>query len=218
MIHKEGFTIIKNCILILITLNSVYYYLTDGFNLISLVILLVSIVMLTLVIQFFRNPKRITKINANHIIAPADGKIVVIEEVFEHEYLKDRRLQISIFMSPLNVHVNRNPISGEVKFAKYHPGKFLVAWHPKSSSENERTSVVIENKTTGPILFRQIAGAVARRIVMYSRKKQNAIQGIDMGFIKFGSRVDVFVPLEAKIHVNLNQHVRGGETVIASVK
>lgn len=218
MIHKEGFTIIKNFILILITLNSVYYYLTDGFNLISLVILLVSIVMLTLVIQFFRNPKRITKINANHIIAPADGKIVVIEEVFEHEYLKDRRLQISIFMSPLNVHVNRNPISGEVKFAKYHPGKFLVAWHPKSSSENERTSVVIENKTTGPILFRQIAGAVARRIVMYSRKKQNAIQGIDMGFIKFGSRVDVFVPLEAKIHVNLNQHVRGGETVIASVK
>ncbi len=218
MIHKEGFTIIKNFILILITLNSVYYYLTDGFNLISLVILLVSLVMLTLVIQFFRNPKRITKINANHIIAPADGKIVVIEEVFEHEYLKDRRLQISIFMSPLNVHVNRNPISGEVKFAKYHPGKFLVAWHPKSSSENERTSVVIENKTTGPILFRQIAGAVARRIVMYSRKKQNAIQGIDMGFIKFGSRVDVFVPLEAKIHVNLNQHVRGGETVIASVK
>lgn len=218
MIHKEGFTIIKNFILILITLNSVYYYLTDRFNLISLVILLVSLVMLTLVIQFFRNPKRITKINANHIIAPADGKIVVIEEVFEHEYLKDRRLQISIFMSPLNVHVNRNPISGEVKFAKYHPGKFLVAWHPKSSSENERTSVVIENKTTGPILFRQIAGAVARRIVMYSRKKQNAIQGIDMGFIKFGSRVDVFVPLEAKIHVNLNQHVRGGETVIASVK
>jgi len=218
MIHKEGITIIKNLILILITLNSLIYYLSDGFHIISLVILLCSIVMLSLVIQFFRNPKRITKINASHIIAPADGKIVVIEEVYEHEYLKDRRLQISIFMSPLNVHVNRNPISGEVKLAKYHPGKFLVAWHPKSSSENERTSVVIENKTTGPVLFRQIAGAVARRIVMYSSKKQKAIQGLDMGFIKFGSRVDVFVPLEAKIHVNLNQHVRGGETVIASVK
>ena len=218
MIHKEGITIIKNLILILITLNSLIYYLSDGFHIISLVILLCSIVMLSLVIQFFRNPQRITKINASHIIAPADGKIVVIEEVYEHEYLKDRRLQISIFMSPLNVHVNRNPISGEVKLAKYHPGKFLVAWHPKSSSENERTSVVIENKTTGPVLFRQIAGAVARRIVMYSSKKQKAIQGLDMGFIKFGSRVDVFVPLEAKIHVNLNQHVRGGETVIASVK
>ena len=218
MIHKEGITIIKNLILILITLNSLIYYLSDGFHIISLVILLCSIVMLSLVIQFFRNPERITKINASHIIAPADGKIVVIEEVYEHEYLKDRRLQISIFMSPLNVHVNRNPISGEVKLAKYHPGKFLVAWHPKSSSENERTSVVIENKTTGPVLFRQIAGAVARRIVMYSSKKQKAIQGLDMGFIKFGSRVDVFVPLEAKIHVNLNQHVRGGETVIASVK
>lgn len=218
MIHKEGITIIKNLILILITLNSLIYYLSDGFHIISLVILLCSIVMLSLVIQFFRNPERITKINASHIIAPADGKIVVIEEVYEHEYLKDRRLQISIFMSPLNVHVNRNPISGEVKLAKYHPGKFLVAWHPKSSSENERTSVVIENKTTGPVLFRQIAGAVARRIVMYSRIKQKAIQGLDMGFIKFGSRVDVFVPLEAKIHVNLNQHVRGGETVIASVK
>jgi phosphatidylserine decarboxylase len=174
--------------------------------------------MLILVIQFFRNPKRVTRINANHIIAPADGKIVVIEEVFEHEYLKNRRIQISIFMSPLNVHVNRNPISGEVKFAKYHPGKFLVAWHPKSSSDNERTTVVIENKTTGPVLFRQIAGAVARRIVMYSKKKQVAIQGQDMGFIKFGSRVDVFVPLEAKIHIDLNEHVRGGETVIASIK
>ena len=217
MFHKEGFSIIKKTILILIGLNCVLLYILNGFNIKSIMFLLVSLIPLFLVLQFFRNPKRQTNINENHIIAPADGKIVVIEEVIEHEYHKEPRIQISIFMSPFNVHVNRNPISGEVKYAKYHPGKFFVAWHPKSSSENERTSVVIENKTTGPILFRQIAGAVAKRIIMYSKKNDKVIQGQDMGFIKFGSRVDIFVPLDSKIHIKLNQTVRGGETIIASI-
>jgi phosphatidylserine decarboxylase len=217
MFHKEGFSIIKNTILILITLNWTLFYILNGFNLTFKIFLLFSLVILYLVLQFFRNPKRKTIINGNHIIAPADGKIVVIEEVVEHEYFNEPRLQISIFMSPLNVHVNRNPISGKIKYVKYHPGKFLVAWHPKSSSENERTTIVIENKTTGPILFRQIAGAMARRIVMYSKKNDEATQGKDMGFIKFGSRLDVFVPLDSKIHIHQNQIVRGGETVIASV-
>ena len=169
-----------------------------------------------LILQFFRNPKRHTLLNPNHIIAPADEKIVVIEEVHEHEYFEDKKIQISIFMSPLNVHVNRYPISGEIKYAKYHPGKFLVAWHPKSSIENEKTTVVVKNNTVGPILFRQIAGAVARRIVMYSKKGQNVTQGTEMGFIKFGSRIDIFLPINAKIKTKINEKVRGGETIIAS--
>ena len=151
----------------------------------------------------------------NEVVAPADGKVVVIEEVEETEYFKDKRLQVSIFMSPINVHVNRYPINGKVQYAKYHPGKYLVAWHPKSSIENERTTVVVENDKIA-VLFRQIAGALARRIVMYSKQNDIAIKGEDFGFIKFGSRVDLFFPLGTKIEVQLNQVVIGNKTIIAS--
>ena len=170
-----------------------------------------------LILQFFRNPKRQTIINDAHIIAPVDGKVVVIEEVFEKEYFNEKRIQVSIFMSPINVHVTRYPIGGEVVFSKYHPGKYLVAWHPKASEDNERTTVVIANKTSGEILYRQIAGAMARRIVNYAEPKMQVIQGSDAGFIKFGSRVDVFLPLNAVIKVNLNDQVKGGEQIIATL-
>ncbi len=216
MFHKEGFAIIRNTIIGLIAINSTACYFAGGFIWAVNLLIFASVVFAILVLQFFRNPKRNTVINANHIIAPADGKVVVIEEVVEHEFFKDKRIQVSIFMSPLNVHVNRYPITGEVKYAKYHPGKFLVAWHPKSSIENERTTVVVKNETTGPILFRQVAGAVARRIVMYSKKGDKASQGADMGFIKFGSRIDLFLPLDAKINANIDDVVKGGETVIAT--
>lgn len=216
MFHKEGFVIIRNTLTVLVALNATAWYFAQEFNWAMNLLLLTSVVFTVLVLQFFRNPKRNTILNDQHIIAPADGKVVVIEEVVEHEFFKDKRIQVSIFMSPLNVHVNRYPITGEVKYAKYHPGKFLVAWHPKSSIENERTTVVVENSTTGPILFRQIAGAVARRIVMYSKSEDKAVQGKDMGFIKFGSRIDLFLPLDAKINTNIDDVVRGGETVIAT--
>jgi len=216
MFHKEGFAIIRNTLTGLIAIDATAWYFAGGFNWLVNLIIFASAIFAILVLQFFRNPKRNTVINPNHIIAPADGKVVVIEEVTEHEYFNDKRIQVSIFMSPLNVHVNRYPITGEVKFAKYHPGKFLVAWHPKSSIENERTTVVVENETTGPILFRQIAGAVARRIVMYSKKGDKATQGADMGFIKFGSRIDLLLPLSATINTNIDDVVRGGETVIAT--
>jgi len=216
MFHKEGFAIIRNTLTGLITINAAAWYFSGGYNWAVSLLTFASVVFAILVLQFFRNPKRNTVLNANHIIAPADGKVVVIEEVVEHEFFKDKRIQVSIFMSPLNVHVNRYPITGEVKYAKYHPGKFLVAWHPKSSIENERTTIVVENETTGPILFRQVAGAVARRIVMYSKKSDKATQGADMGFIKFGSRIDLFLPLDAKINANIDDIVKGGETVIAT--
>jgi len=216
MIHKEGFTIIRNTLTALIALDATAWYFAGEFNWMVNLLLFASMVFAILVLQFFRNPKRNTHVNVNHIIAPADGKVVVIEEVVEHEYFKDKRIQVSIFMSPLNVHVNRYPITGEVKYAKHHPGKFLVAWHPKSSIENERTTIVVENKTTGPILFRQVAGAVARRIIMYSKVNDKAIQGNDMGFIKFGSRIDLFLPLNANINTNIDDVVKGGETVIAT--
>ncbi len=172
------------------------------------------IVVIIIIIQFFRNPPRDTEAGENEIIAPADGKVVVIEEVEETEYFKDKRIQVSIFMSPLNVHVNRYPMEGTVDYAKYHPGKYLVAWHPKSSTENERTTVVVKNGRKA-VLFRQIAGAMARRIVMYSKEGDQVQAGGEMGFIKFGSRVDVFLPLGTKINVTLNQVVIGGETAIA---
>ena len=170
-----------------------------------------------IVLQFFRIPKRNTIINPKHIIAPADGKVVVIEEVVETEYFNEKRRQISIFMSPLNVHNNRTPISGLVKYFKYHPGKYLVAWHPKASTENERTTVVVENEAGIQILFRQIAGALAKRICWYIDEGDKVVQGNEFGFIKFGSRVDLFLPLDAKILVDLNQKSVGGETVIAEL-
>ncbi len=171
--------------------------------------------LLIIILQFFRNPKRYTKQDDNHIIAPVDGKVVVIEEVFEKEYFKDKRLQVSIFMSPINVHVTRYALSGLVKFSKYHPGKFLVAWHPKASEENERTTIVIENQTFGEVLYRQIAGALAKRIVNYAKENTNVVQGTDAGFIKFGSRVDLFLPIDTKLDIKLNDVVKGGETIIA---
>jgi phosphatidylserine decarboxylase len=168
-----------------------------------------------MILQFFRNPNRTIAENNNQIVAPVDGKVVVIEEVFESEYFKDKRLQVSIFMSPINVHVTRYAVSGLVKYSKYHPGKFLVAWHPKASTENERTTVVIQNEVFGEILYRQIAGALAKRIVNYAEEGTQVVQGTDAGFIKFGSRVDLFLPLGTKINVKLNGKAIGNKTVIA---
>jgi phosphatidylserine decarboxylase len=170
---------------------------------------------LIIVLQFFRNPKRITSFGNNHVVSPVDGKVVVIEEVYEPEYFKDMRIQVSIFMSPINVHVTRYPVSGEVMFSKYHPGKYLVAWHPKSSTENERTTIVVKNESSVEVLYRQIAGALARRIVNYAKTTSTVQQGEDAGFIKFGSRVDLFLPLNTKINVKINQKVNGAEDIIA---
>ena len=216
MFHKEGYKIILNTFLITITLSICVEYAIENFWL-QKILQLSSIIILLLILQFFRNPKRKTIINKNHIISPVDGKVVNIKEVFEKEYFKDKRIQLSIFMSPVNVHVTRYAISGKVIFSKYHPGKYFVAWHPKSSELNERTTVVIENKTVGKILYRQIAGAVARRIVNYAKVGDKAIQGNDAGFIKFGSRVDLFLPIDTKINVVIDQFVKGGIDQIASV-
>ena len=216
MFHKEGFKIIFVTALILVAT----IFLADHFiqNIwVQKGLMIAMLILFILILQFFRNPKRNTKINDNYIIAPADGKVVVIEEVVENEYFKDKRRQISIFMSPLNVHVTRYPIGGKIKFSKYHPGKYLVAWHPKASLENERTTIVVDNASIGEILYRQIAGAVARRIVNYAKEGQTVVQGSDAGFIKFGSRIDIFVPLDMKIEVSLDDVTKGGETIIAKV-
>ena len=213
-IHKEGHKILISLALLLAIVNAlVCWYLPKllmGINILSVLFFL-------LVLQFFRSPKREIIIpDENMVFAPADGKIVAIEEVQENEYFEDKRIQISIFMSPTNVHVNRNPISGTVNYFKYHPGKYLVAWHPKSSTENERTTVVIDNGEV-EILLRQIAGAVAKRIVNYLEEGEKVIQGKEMGFIKFGSRVDLFLPLNADIQVSLNQKVKGNRTILAKL-
>ena len=216
MFHKEGHTIILIFLFAVIAdILLLEYILDDGF--IKITIQTISIIILLLVLQFFRNPVRNTIINEKHIISPVDGKIVNIEKVFEKEYFKEDRIQISIFMSPLNVHVTRYPMSGKVNYSKYHPGKYLVAWHPKSSEKNERTTIVLENKNFGEILYRQIAGAIARRIVNYAVVDQNVTQGKDAGFIKFGSRVDLFLPVGSNLNVKLGQHVKGGEDVISVI-
>ncbi len=216
MFHKEGYRIIAFTAILLIAIN-IISYLSINTYWIKFSILVVSIIILLLILQFFRNPKRLTEPNDATIVSPVDGKVVVIEEVFEKEYFKDKRLQVSIFMSPINVHVTRHPMGGKVKYSKYHPGKFLVAWHPKSSEENERTTVVVENSAVGEILYRQIAGALAKRIVNYAKEGQEVLQGSDSGFIKFGSRVDVFLPLNTKIEVELQDKVKGGVSVIANL-
>ena len=216
MFHKEGFKIIINIFLLCSAIALLAEYRIDHFW-IQKSVQILSVVILVLVLQFFRNPKRVTSLNEKHIISPVDGKVVIVEEVYEKEYFKDKRVQVSIFMSPLNVHVTRYAISGSVVFSKYHPGKYLVAWHPKSSELNERTTVVVENKSVGQILYRQIAGAVARRIVNYAKKGDQAVQGGDAGFIKFGSRVDLFLPLGTKINVLKDQIVKGGVDCIAEV-
>ena len=216
MFHREGHTIILIFLFAIIAdILLLEYTFDDGF--IKITLQTISIVILLLILQFFRNPVRNTIINKKHIISPVDGKIVNIEKVYEEEYFKEDRIQISIFMSPLNVHVTRYPMSGKVNYSKYHPGKYLVAWHPKSSEKNERTTIVLENKNFGEILYRQIAGAIARRIVNYAVVDQNVTQGKDAGFIKFGSRVDLFLPVGSNLNVELGQHVRGGEDIISVI-
>ncbi len=215
MIHREGYTIISITLVIISFIFAIAnLILPEPWNWLILAGLAVLFIF---VVQFFRNPKRLINQTDNNLIyAPADGKVVVIEEAEEPEYFNNKRLMISIFMSPLNVHCNRNPVSGVVKYKHYHSGKYLVAWHPKSSTENERTTVVIDNGNA-EILVRQIAGAVARRIKNYLQVGQEVKQGGEMGFIKFGSRVDVFLPLDASIHVKIGQAVRGNVDVIAKL-
>ena len=212
--HREGYKIIIFTFLIVLSgillserLIELYWF--------HKVIQTTLLFFLIIVLQFFRNPKRVTEINDTQIIAPVDGKVVVVEEVEEPEYFKGKRLQISIFMSPINVHVTRYALNGTVKYSKYHPGKYLVAWHPKASTENERTTIVVENKVFGEVLYRQIAGALAKRIVNYAEEGEEVIQGSDAGFIKFGSRVDIFLPLNTKLTVKIGDKVKGGVQVIA---
>lgn len=214
-IHKEGSTTIAWTAIIFGVINLLsFYFLSFDFPLISWIIFIVTLAILIFIISFFRIPKRNLTTQENGIVAPADGTVVAIEEVQADEYFSDRRIQVSIFMSPMNVHVNRNPISGEVPYSKYHKGKYLVAWHPKSSTENERHSVVYR-KNNREILVKQIAGALAKRIVNYLKEGQQVKQGEEMGFIKFGSRVDLLLPLDTKILAKIGDKPKGGVTVIA---
>ncbi|WP_422083923.1 phosphatidylserine decarboxylase family protein [Ulvibacterium sp.] len=216
MFHREGQKIIITTFFIVCAavLLSQFYV---GTVWLRLGLQILSLVFLILILQFFRNPKRKVIKNFDEVLAPVDGKVVVIEEVEENEYFKDKRLQVSIFMSPVNVHVTRYPVSGSIKYSKYHPGKYLVAWHPKSSTDNERTTVVIRTPKFGDILYRQIAGAMARRIINYAEEGESVQQGDDAGFIKFGSRVDLLLPLDCAVTVKLNQKVVGAKTCIAAV-
>ena len=215
-VHKEGYQTIALCGLFFVILNLVlFYFLPYSVTWLAWIIFILSFLFFLFIISFFRVPKRVLTIDDAKIVAPADGKVVVIEETMDEEYFKDKRLQISIFMSPANVHQNLNPVKGEVVYSQYHKGKYLVAWDPKSSTQNERHTVVIQN-ANAPVLVKQIAGAVARRIVNYLKPGQKVQQGAELGFIKFGSRVDVLLPPETKIHVQLNQVVKGGITVLAS--
>lgn len=214
-IHREGRTLLFVLLVILFALNwAIARFFPEAIAVQNIVIGL-SLVFYILILQFFRIPVFQIQKNSSQVLAPADGKVVVIEETDETEYLKSRRKQISIFMSPVNVHVNRMPVSGIISYFKYHPGKYLVAWHPKSSTENERTTVVTRMSNGQEILFRQIAGALARRIKWYVKEGQKLEQGDEFGFIKFGSRVDIFLPIDAKVKVNIGDVTRGGKTVIA---
>ena len=209
MFHKEGYQIIIISLLITSSLIVTFEYSIHN-NELKFFLKFLCFILFVLILQFFRNPKRKIESNDKSILAPADGKIVMIKEVFEKEFYKEKRLQISIFMSPFNVHVTRYPVGGEIIFSRYHPGKYLFAWHPKSSELNERTTVVIKNKIYGEILYRQIAGALARRIVNYASEGIKIKQGGESGFIKFGSRLDIFLPLKTKVSVSINQKVKGG--------
>ncbi|MCK9402151.1 MAG: phosphatidylserine decarboxylase family protein [Chitinophagaceae bacterium] len=215
-IHREGYKTIAITALIFGLFNVVSFtFLSASIPWLALALFVITLGLFLFIVSFFRIPNRAFTINDKQIICPADGKVVVIEEVTEVEYFKDKRIQVSIFMSPANVHVNRNPMSGEVIYNQYHRGKYLVAWHPKSSTENERWSMVTRN-SYGEILYKQIAGALAKRICNYTKVGQQVKQGDEYGFIKFGSRVDVLLPLTARVKVTLNQVVKGGVTVLAS--
>jgi phosphatidylserine decarboxylase len=217
-IHKEGKRVLFWLLILLAAVNIALHQLVEGQDVLLNVVLLASIIFYLLILQFFRNPFVPLVEPDNLVYAPADGKVVVIEETFEDEYLKEKRKQVSIFMSPVNVHVNRSPIAGVVEYFKYHPGKYLVAWHPKSSLENERTTMVIRHPDGVKVLVRQIAGALARRIKWYVQEGTPLVQGGEFGFIKFGSRVDVYLPLDAEILVQLEQKTKGGRTAIARLK
>ncbi len=217
-IHREGYKMLAFTALGCMAFSGLLWFALGENHIVTTIGIVLSALFFLIILQFFRNPTRTTVINPKHIIAPADGKVVVIERTHEDEYFKDERIQVSIFMSPINVHLNRHSISGIVKFFKYHPGKFLVAWHPKSSTENERTTMVVETPSGTPVLMRQIAGALAKRIKWYVKEGDRAIQGSEYGFIKFGSRVDIFLPLDTEIKVQLNDRPLGGETVIAVLK
>jgi phosphatidylserine decarboxylase len=213
--HKEG--AVSILLASLVTVSIVFaaeYFLKENYWVLKGVQVL-ALLLLIIVLQFFRNPNRSIRAQDHTIVAPVDGKVVVIEEVMENEYFKGKRLQVSIFMSPINVHVTRYAMSGKINFSKYHSGKFLVAWHPKASEENERTTIVIENDVFGEILYRQIAGALAKRIVNYAKEGTVVVQGDDAGFIKFGSRVDLFLPIGTTLNVKLNDKVKGNQTIIA---
>lgn len=217
-IHKEGRTLLLVLLVLLAGLNMLVMYLRPEADTLQSVCIVLSAIFYLLILQFFRNPTFEIPRNEKHVLAPADGKVVVIEETEETEYLKSKRRQISIFMSPVNVHVNRMPVGGQISYFKYHPGKYLVAWHPKSSTENERTTVVAKMKSGTEVLFRQIAGALARRICWYIKEGSSLEQGAEFGFIKFGSRVDIFLPLDAIVKVAVGDVTKGGRTVIAELK
>ncbi len=216
--HKEGYTSLAICILFIAVINVLVQWFAPGNQILAWLVYLFSFFLFIIILQFFRSPAIKISKDITRVLSPADGKVVVIEETTETEYFKDKRIQVSIFMSPTNVHINRNPIGGVVKYFKYHPGKYLVAWNPKSSTENERTTVVVEGKNGVELLFRQIAGALARRIVWYVEEGKQVEQGEEFGFIKFGSRVDIFFPLGTKINVNLGDKVHGGISTIAEFK
>lgn len=216
-IHKEGYKTIALCVLIFGTINIIFFFFfSASLPIISWIVFVVTFIFLLFIISFFRSPKRDFTVAHHQVICPADGKVVVIEEITDVEYFKDKRLQVSIFMSPANVHINRIPMSGKVEYSQYHKGKYLVAWSPKSSTENERHSVVIKSDKA-EILVKQIAGALAKRIVNYLHVGQKVNQGNEMGFIKFGSRVDVLLPIGTQLNVTLNQNVKGGITVLATI-
>jgi len=216
-IHKEGYTSLALTILVIFIANALVQFYFPSAHTVKWIVYILSAILFLIILQFFRSPRVHISTDEKNVLCPADGKVVVIEETDETEFLKDRRIQISVFMSPVNVHINRNPITGVVRYFHYHKGKYLVAWHPKSSTENERTTIAIQNSAGVTVLFRQIAGALARRIVWYVKEGDKVEQGQQFGFIKFGSRVDVFLPLGTKINVAIGEVVKGGRTVLAEL-
>ena len=217
-IHREGKYWVLGTLSAFVIINALVLTTREQQDWLSLLVFIVTFIFLILILQFFRYPKRSATRNENYVIAPADGKVVVIEQTTETEYYKDKRIQVSIFMSPFNVHANWYPISGKIPYLRYHKGKYLVAWHPKASTDNERTTIVVEKDQNKTVLLRQIAGALAKRIVYYPAENDLVKQGAEMGFIKFGSRVDIFLPLTAKVNVQMNQKVTRKVTVIAELQ